>query len=221
MFCSLPETPENAILPVSVQKKYPVSAQVRFPCIEGYTADGLASGPDFVQMECASNGNFVVSSLFLGECQPVNCGRPPEIFYAQVSSNLQHTELRFGDIAAYTCVGNFTTPTGKDFRLSCQSNGVFQDPPVCSTVSCGPPPPQANAQPLTLAPVPLGEAMRYSCDEGFAVYADKYSFDLKCDWHPIDKAPYYVEVIKQRCLPVSCCLFFADTTGSEITAWVS
>ncbi|GFO36789.1 sushi domain-containing protein 1 [Plakobranchus ocellatus] len=101
----------------------------------GYTSP---SGSSYVS-QCQADGTWSSTDGF--QCNPVNCGDPPQVAN---SSTTIYTATTFGQNATVICSEGFKPLDG--FTLTCEESGTWAGAEVtCDPIDCGLPPSRDNA----------------------------------------------------------------------------
>ena len=132
-----------------------IDSVVTIECKEGFSIDGVASGPRSRQLKCDQDQQLVTlySPLEENDCKAVSCGQltvPDNSFIASGEKPMQ--KLSYGDQVKFSCRdAYFFKPslpspgavTGTSFSMFCDANGDFVtvgDAGACVPISCPIPP---------------------------------------------------------------------------------
>ncbi|KAH0517158.1 Sushi, von Willebrand factor type A, EGF and pentraxin domain-containing protein 1 [Microtus ochrogaster] len=140
---------------------------VQIECFRGFKLLGLS------EVTCDTNGQW--SGLPL--CEHADCGSLPAIPNAVVSESSPLED----NVVTYSCRSGYIMQGSSN--LICTEKGTWSQPyPACEPLSCGPPPPVANA-------VATGETYTYEskvklrCLEGYVIDTDTDTFTCEQDGH--------------------------------------
>ncbi|KAM7319810.1 hypothetical protein ACRRTK_021493 [Alexandromys fortis] len=140
---------------------------VQIECFRGFKLLGLS------EVTCDTNGQW--SGLPL--CEHADCGSLPVIPNAVVSESSPLED----NVVTYSCRSGYIIQGSSN--LICTEKGTWSQPyPACEPLSCGPPPPVANA-------VATGETYTYEskvklrCLEGYVIDTDTDTFTCEQDGH--------------------------------------
>jgi len=181
--CQLPaESPPNS-LKIDYPQELAYHATFRYTCNEGSSADGVAGGPDYIEVVCSDFGDLRFDSLMTSACRNVSCGEPPVKAHATASDGLN--QVSFGKAAIYTCDQGFSGPNGQTLAVPCLSDGQFEQGLECEALRCEDPPIVENTRALFSSPIRLGDRVHYVCDLGTHANVSRLvinatSFDLVC-----------------------------------------
>ncbi|TRY57481.1 hypothetical protein DNTS_014228 [Danionella cerebrum] len=149
--CPHPALPEHGILKGT---NFTYGSKVTFSCEKGY----IPKEP--IESLCQSDMKW---SREPHVCQPVNCGEPPEVDFAE------YTLLgkEYLSIVSYTCIEGYRLQGAME--LMCESSGEWTSPsPMCATVVCGKPPSLKDAT-INGDNFTLGSKIFYVCKEGYTL----------------------------------------------------
>ncbi|EGW02022.1 Sushi, von Willebrand factor type A, EGF and pentraxin domain-containing protein 1 [Cricetulus griseus] len=140
---------------------------VQIECFKGFKLLGLS------EITCDADGQWSGFPL----CEHVDCGSLPTIPNAVVSKSIPLED----NMVTYSCRPGYIMQGSSN--LICTEKGTWSQPyPACEPLSCGPPPPVANA-------VATGEAYTYEskvklrCLEGYVIDTDTDTFTCQQDGH--------------------------------------
>ncbi|XP_065189456.1 sushi, von Willebrand factor type A, EGF and pentraxin domain-containing protein 1-like, partial [Sycon ciliatum] len=182
--CSMLYSPANGSLALSDGVRF--ESRAVFTCDAGFSFDGLA----FVNLMCQANGTW---SGPAPACTRVTCSFPPPPTYPGSSSSMAvssaNVSFDFSSMYAYTCAAGFYL-TGAASVMCTQQGRWSAMPPSCHPVTCSLStlPSLTNGshdRANTTADLPYGQAVTWSCDEGFSL-------------HSGDSALYCVHTTNQR-----------------------
>mmetsp|Transcript_19208 Transcript_19208/g.42602 ORF Transcript_19208/g.42602 Transcript_19208/m.42602 type:complete len:1632 (+) Transcript_19208:114-5009(+) len=143
---------------------------LEYTCSDGYSVDhSISPNSKKFTVRCHDDGTFTGEKT----CQPVSCGRPPEISYADVPRTIAY----FGDTIRYECQDGYSTNGNPGqhlwFEVKCQASGELEDNMErCKPVKIGAPPTVKNAAFAPVAAVYRGavaypQQIAYTCQEGY------------------------------------------------------
>ncbi|XP_012590263.1 PREDICTED: complement receptor type 1-like [Condylura cristata] len=131
---------------------------ITYSCDAGYRLIGRPSAM------CVVSGNTVMwdTDPPLCECKP--CTNPPDL---QNGRMVIDRDTRFGSTITYTCNEGFRLIGQSSSTCSLSGDGVAWDnePPLCESIPCGPPPSIANGRftSSSLDYFPYGSVVTYQC----------------------------------------------------------
>jgi len=185
---------DNTNLSLPKDMMFYTQPAVTYTCDTGFTLTGYASGGTTFQVKCLLNGTEV-RMISLPTCDPISCGAPPSIPFADPATHLE--VMRYDkDLAkrtlGYTCQSGYTTDVkfhrfipNASFEVTCNADGNLTGAQTCVPVKCGKPPKVANA--VANAPderVTYPEIVVYTCDEGYSTDGTtnemKKKFTISC-----------------------------------------
>ncbi|KAK4305073.1 hypothetical protein Pmani_023017 [Petrolisthes manimaculis] len=144
---------------------YPVDAEVRWACDEGFQAEGV------VTAVCRENGEWSVGPP---RCSRVSCGPP----HLPDHTTLHAPDFLYGATANYSCKEGHVM-LGYSV-LTCEGNGQWSSaPPSCPPISCGPASPPAFASVSYVPaehhlPHSYGSTVFYTCVDGYKLVGNEY-----------------------------------------------
>ncbi|XP_076814212.1 sushi, von Willebrand factor type A, EGF and pentraxin domain-containing protein 1-like isoform X2 [Clavelina lepadiformis] len=154
--CPNPDVPEHGMIAGQQKPYYEYEDAVSYECERGYPP----AGP--TETTCTA---YKTWSNYPPLCEPVDCGRLPEITHGRKGSE----KTLFMAVVEFSCDDGYK-PAG-DVTLECTYTGDWdKEPPSCEPVSCGPPPS------LRLGNISGGrspetqlfmETVSYQCNEGY------------------------------------------------------
>ncbi|NXF98940.1 CR2 protein, partial [Sakesphorus luctuosus] len=158
--CPKPNVP-HAVEVYQSKKDYTVGTLVRLACDEGF----FLQGPD--STECQADATWAPALPF---CDKV-CGPPPQISNGQ-HSGMGAKQFRYGAEVTYTCERGLSLIG--DESIYCTSddgeNLAWSGPaPECKVVRCPKPMVERGRMIPQRFTFPYGVALKFSCDEGFAL----------------------------------------------------
>lgn len=144
-------------------------------------------------------------------CDRVQCGEPPSIENAQISTSRDNGgKAIFEDVTMYECVeGHSLTGTHdgmRDFELTCLSSGEFSAQPSCQPIDCGQPEPVPHST-VASESVLFPNAAEYQCSEGYTVTgfaSGATSFQRYCTDSGQLLTMSLGQAVLMSCIPVSC-----------------
>ena len=158
----------------------PVDSAVTIVCDEGYTIDGISSGPTSRQLTCDQNANL--SPLYsANDCQAVACGSLGVPDNAHITSDHKvRQKVFYGDVVQFQCNAGFfyhpSASTKLAFSLTCDRRGYMvspEDPSSliagrCIPLHCGVIPQFSGSDPIarSTSTVGIGDVVKYVCARG-------------------------------------------------------
>jgi len=144
---------------------------VQFTCEPGYSLDPRDKAKVEFVGTCAPEGHFAG----VAQCLPVDCPAAPEEAHALVAEG----HLVYLSLAVYECEPGHsidgTVEANRSFVVNCLSDASLSSPGECLPVACPPPPQSPHRQLTTDAPHKYGNALTYTCDDGFSTDATENS----------------------------------------------
>jgi hypothetical protein len=175
--------------------KIPFPDLVTFSCKSGFSLDGTVIGATSFDIKCEADKSFSGEK----ECQAIKCGETATVENAKANA----TELKFPDVAGYTCDKGYTTSGMANgmtkFSTKCTAEGDITDAESCKPIRCGKPAAVLFAR-FPLNSVTYGEKVEYICQEGYTTTgeaAGDSKFEVECQ-----ETGEFTE--SKRCMPVSC-----------------
>ncbi|XP_059001267.1 complement receptor type 1 isoform X1 [Mustela lutreola] len=166
--CKAPEhLPFTKLANATDKSEYPIGTSLKYECRPGYSGRGFF-------ITCLSNS---VWSSAKDKCQRRSCGTPPEPANSKMIIN---GDARFGSTVNYVCNEGYRL-IGKT-SIACTISGKTvswdDDPPICETILCGPPPAIDNGNVIKLygEEFPYGSVVTYRCHPGER--GEKKQFEL-------------------------------------------
>lgn len=173
----------------TLDKSIPIDASLTVNCIDGYTIDGVASGPRGREVRCDQDTKLVplYSPKEDNDCKPVRCGelQVPENAHIK-SSHIPSQKIYFNDEVQFECDEGFIfkapsilapppiNPVG--FSLRCDASGMMipvDDPSSiipgkCVPANCPMPPTFNNSDVVAKVTdrISVGQQVQYVCDSG-------------------------------------------------------
>ncbi|KAM5298505.1 sushi, von Willebrand factor type A, EGF and pentraxin domain-containing protein 1 [Ctenodactylus gundi] len=177
--CSTPEIPYGTVNGTDLG----CGKTVQIQCSKGFQLLGLS------ELTCDTNGEW---SSVLPHCEHSSCGSLPIIPNAFISVSESSQE----NVVTYNCKSGYVLQGNSD--LICTEKGIWSQPyPACEPLSCGPPPPVANAVVIG-AEHTYKSKVRLRCLEGYVMDTASGTFTCQKDGH------WFPEQIS--CNPKSCSL---------------
>ncbi|CAH1797185.1 unnamed protein product [Owenia fusiformis] len=162
------------------------NAMANFLCSIGFVS--LSSGSSSGTIKCLSNGTWSEDI----QCIPVSCGSPP----IDQNSNVTYVDTVYNSKAMYECHPGTLTQGASNDSIICQSDATWSKHVNCTSVFCGPNPPDPYADILLLNNSTKDEAL-YTCKPGSALLNGAVSNNITClatgTWSSRDS-----------CFPISC-----------------
>ncbi|GFO28886.1 sushi domain-containing protein 1-like isoform x6 [Plakobranchus ocellatus] len=144
--------------------KMAYGGQAMYTCKDGYTSPPESSHVS----QCQADGTWSSTDSF--QCNPTNCGDPPEIAN---SSTTIYMATTFGENATVTCSEGFKPLDG--FTLTCDKSGTWAGAEVtCDPIDCGLPPSRNNAT-VEYGCTMLNSTAKHSCIEPTVVQGEDNS----------------------------------------------
>lgn len=137
---------------------YTYGNSVTYKCKRGFTVSGEPS------RVCTADGAW---SGEVPSCNPVTCGRPPNIDHAIRNG----TNFNYGGTISYNCIDGYRM-NGLN-SLTCGITGAWiGDLPFCNIVSCGPPP-VIPFSTTTVTGLTYGSTVSFLCNRGYILEGDQ------------------------------------------------
>ncbi|XP_055055760.2 sushi, von Willebrand factor type A, EGF and pentraxin domain-containing protein 1 isoform X1 [Misgurnus anguillicaudatus] len=153
--CAHPNLPKYGILHGT---NFTYGSKVTFSCEKGYVPQ------EPTESQCQANLKWSIEAPI---CQPVTCGEPPVVDYAEytLNGNVYLTTLTYTCIEGYRLQGSV--------ELQCEASGEWTSPPpICARVDCGNPPPLRDAV-IKGDNFTMGSRIYYICKEGYTLLGEE------------------------------------------------
>uniref|UniRef100_A0A8C2AZW3 Sushi, von Willebrand factor type A, EGF and pentraxin domain-containing protein 1 n=1 Tax=Cyprinus carpio TaxID=7962 RepID=A0A8C2AZW3_CYPCA len=149
--CAHPTLPEYGIMKGS---NFTYGSKVTFSCEKGYVPQ------EPIESQCQSDLKW---SREPHVCQPVTCGEPPVVDYAEYTLNGKV----YRSTLTYTCIEGYSyTLLGVETQECLPSGNWTRNSAQCVPRSCGPPPQVDHALPDAGHQL-FGDTAIYFCDDGY------------------------------------------------------
>ena len=188
MRCPQPPNIANAVLNSGNVDIFIVNSTATYKCLEGYKRIG--SQPLLV---CTHDAEW---SLSLFECLKIDCGKPPPVANARVTTENGTGE---GAVAVYTCESGFTMTSNSNSRSCGVDNLWIKEFIECldsNLKHCGEPPGVEFAS-VSVHSVQTGQVAVYDCQDG---YSHAWSSTMECSHIFMS----WVASPVVKCVPVDC-----------------
>jgi hypothetical protein len=166
-----------------------VDKSVVIECKEGFTIDGLPSGPRKRELRCDQDTSLIplYSPVEDNDCKPLKCGEVFDFDNSRILSGHKISqEVYFGEVVKYECLDGFyykpssilshITAGSVSFSFRCDSSGTLvqvEDPDSilpgkCTPANCPTPPTYDGADLVGKVTdrIAVGEEVQYVCERG-------------------------------------------------------
>eukprot|EP00071_Canis_lupus_P043007 XP_022276564.1 complement component receptor 1-like protein isoform X1 [Canis lupus familiaris] len=156
--CKAPEQlPFAKPLRLFNESEFPIGTSIKYECRPGYQKRVFS-------MKCLQNS---VWSSIENMCKRKSCGTPPELLNGKLTVD---GDARFGSTVHYACNVGYQLIGHSSISCIISDNTVVwdDDPPICETIHCEPPPDIANGDFLSTNReyFPYATVVTYRCNTG-------------------------------------------------------
>ncbi|XP_041614018.1 complement receptor type 1-like isoform X1 [Vulpes lagopus] len=156
--CKAPEQfPFAKPLRLINESEFPIGTSIKYECRPGYQKRMFS-------MKCLQNS---VWSSVENMCKRKSCGTPPELLNGKLTVD---GDARFGSTVHYACNVGYQLIGHSSISCIISDNTVVwdDDPPICETIHCEPPPDIANGDFLSTNReyFPYATVVTYRCNTG-------------------------------------------------------
>ncbi|CAD7672509.1 unnamed protein product [Nyctereutes procyonoides] len=156
--CKAPEQlPFAKPLRLINESEFPIGTSIKYECRPGYQKRVFS-------MKCLQNS---VWSSVENMCKRKSCGTPPELLNGKLTVD---GDARFGSTVHYACNVGYQLIGHSSISCIISDNTVVwdDDPPICETIHCEPPPDIANGNFLSTNReyFPYATVVTYRCNTG-------------------------------------------------------